>query len=140
MVQQILFHLKCIWRERALAQIEKVIIELPAALGATVELEVRRGYPFLFNNIELADKLEASFLEYVGEDNFTAVESWMAAEDFAYYTHRFPAVFYLVGVANADKHQCSALHTSTFDIDEEAFHAAMGSMLYAGLNLLGAID
>ena len=126
------------WRERALAKIEKVITELPVTFGAEVELEVRKGYPFLFNNVELSDKLEISFLKYVGKEAFEIVESWMAAEDFAYYTHRFPSVFYLVGVANVEKHQCSALHTSTFDVDEEAFHSAMGSMLYAGLNLLDA--
>jgi len=127
------------WRERALLQIEKIIREMPVTLGAQVELEVRKGYPFLFNDIELANKLETCFLNYVGEECFETVDSWMAAEDFAYYTHRFPAVFYLVGVANAERHSCSALHTSTFDIDEHAFHHAMGTMLYAGLHLLGAV-
>ncbi|WP_270090562.1 M20 metallopeptidase family protein [Sphingobacterium sp. SYP-B4668] len=124
------------WRERALLQIEKMIREMPVTLGAQVELEVRKGYPFLFNNVKLANQLEAYFLDYVGEEYFQTVESWMASEDFAYYTHRFPAVFYLIGVANAEKHKCSALHTSTFDVDEEAFHHAMGSMLYTGLSLL----
>lgn len=127
------------WRERALIQIEKVIRELPETLGAQVELEVRKGYPFLINNIKLAQQLKSVFLDYVGESDFQDVERWMAAEDFAYYTHQFPSVFYLVGVANASKHRCSALHTTTFDVDEESFHHAMGSMLYAGLSLLGAI-
>src|SRR5690606_16680331 len=38
------------WRERALRLIEKQIKELPTLYGATVEFEIRRGYPALIND------------------------------------------------------------------------------------------
>ena len=45
----------------------------------------------------------------------------MGAEDFAYYTHVMPGCFYRLGTGNPGKAGSqSGLHTSAFDIDEDA--------------------
>ncbi len=44
----------------------------------------------------------------------------MTAEDFAYYSQITPGCFYRLGTRNEEKGIISGLHTSTFDIDEEA--------------------
>ncbi|WP_437920081.1 M20 metallopeptidase family protein [Sphingobacterium sp. LRF_L2] len=123
------------WRSLALDRIRGLIEQLPRNLGADVELEVRHGYPFLLNNEELAQQ----FLRSVGDTALAKVELvdiWMAAEDFAYYSHRFPSLFYLVGVNKETKNGVSGLHTATFDLDEDAFQFAMQSMLQITFDLL----
>jgi len=124
------------WREQALVLIEKQITELPQIYGATAEVEVRRGYPVLKNDIKLAQDINSYLIEFLGESAVEEAPIWMAAEDFSYYTHHFPSLFYLVGIANKQKGIGAELHTPNFQIDEDAFDYAIGSMLYSALRLL----
>lgn len=124
------------WRKRALLLIEKQITELPALYGATVEFEIRRGYPALINDNKLTQFVQQSFEEYHGAAAVHKADIWMAAEDFAYYTEAYPSTFYLIGIANNAKGINSELHTPTFQIDEDAFDQAIGGMLYSTLRLL----
>lgn len=127
------------WRSKALERIEATIRQLPQILGATVDLELRRGYPSLYNNEELA----ALFTELIGHtEGEAALEKcsiWMAAEDFAYYSQSFPSLFYLVGIYNKEKDCVSGLHTASFRLDEDAFAIAMRSMIHAALALLKSV-
>lgn len=124
------------WRSKALSIIEKQIQELPALYGATVTYEIRRGYPALINHVALTHEITTSLIEFHGKDAVHEAEIWMAAEDFAYYTSAYPAVFYLLGIANQQKGIGSELHTPTFLIDEDAFDLAIGGMMYTALRLL----
>jgi len=124
------------WRAQALALIEKQIKELPGIYGATVELEIRRGYPVLINDSRLTEVVSAYLQEYASKESFEHLDIWMAAEDFAYYSHNYPALFYFIGVANAQKGIGSELHTPTFQIDEDAFEQAIGGMAYSALKVL----
>ena len=123
------------WRSQALELIAKHVKELPGIYGATVELEIRRGYPVLINDPELAGTVSTYLKEFVAPNNVESTGIWMAAEDFAYYSHQYPSLFYLVGIANPDKEIGSALHTPTFQIDDDAFDYAIGGMVYTTLKL-----
>ena len=125
------------WRAQALELIEKQARELPEIYGATVEIEIRRGYPVLINDTKLTTTVSSYLQEYVSSENFEHLDIWMAAEDFAYYSHQYPSLFYFVGTGNAAKRMTSALHTPTFQIDEDAFDQAIGGMVYSVLRLLG---
>jgi metal-dependent amidase/aminoacylase/carboxypeptidase family protein len=60
----------------------------------------------------------------------------MAAEDFAYYTQKNQACFYLLGVGNEEKGIGSGLHTPTFNIDESALETGGGLMAWLALEKL----
>lgn len=124
------------WRQKALTRIEDTIQGIPAIFGAEVALEVRRGYPFLHNNEQLAERFITVVANAEGPDSIERTTLWMAAEDFAYYSQRFPSLFYLVGIYNEAKNCVSGLHTSTFRVDEDAFTIAMRSLLNGVFDLL----
>jgi metal-dependent amidase/aminoacylase/carboxypeptidase family protein len=54
----------------------------------------------------------------------------MTSEDFAYYSQVMPACFYRLGTGNPAKGIVSPVHTTTFDIDEDALAVGMGLMAY----------
>lgn len=124
------------WRAEALALIEKQIIDLPQIYGATAELEIRKGYPVLNNDIHLSNLMHNYLVDFMGKESVKEAPLWMAAEDFSYYTQHFPSLFFLVGIANSEKGIGAELHTSNFQIDENAFDYAIGGMLYSALRLL----
>jgi amidohydrolase len=118
------------WREQALLKIKKLVSEIAESMGGQCTVELTRGYPYLHNNELLAAGLKKSIIDYVGEENVVDEDAWMAAEDFAYYSHQVPSVFYLLGIRNEAKEITSGLHTPTFKIDEEALPLGAGLMAW----------
>lgn len=118
------------WREDALMHIEKLATGLAEGMGAGCVVEFTRGYPPLQNDGQLVTSIKKFMIEYAGADNVVDVDSWMAAEDFARYSHLVPSAFYLLGTRNESKGITSGLHTSTFDIDEDILHEGAGLMAW----------
>jgi metal-dependent amidase/aminoacylase/carboxypeptidase family protein len=71
--------------------------------------------------------------QYMGEENVITLDMSMTAEDFSYYSHEVPSCFYRLGTANTSKGITDGLHTSRFNIDEEALKVGMGLMVYLAI-------
>lgn len=124
------------WRSKAHEKMKKMAEGIAESMGGSCNFEIRRGYPFLKNHEELTEKLQNAAKDYLGEENVEDLDIWMAAEDFAYYTHHADACFYRLGVRNEEKGITSSVHTPTFDIDPLALKAGMGLMAYLALTEL----
>ena len=57
-------------------------------------------------------------------------------QDFAFYTLKLDACFYRLGVRNEEKGIISNVHTSTFDIDENALEIGPGLMAWLAVDEL----
>lgn len=124
------------WRDEAHRKIEKVATEVADALGGKCEIDIRRGYPYLENDPDLADAAKQDAIEFLGEENVEDLEIWPAGEDFAFYSHEVPACFYRLGVRNEDQGLTSMLHTPTFNIDETALEVGTGLMAWLAIKEL----
>ncbi|MFD2556450.1 M20 metallopeptidase family protein [Sphingobacterium tabacisoli] len=124
------------WRVEAVRQIEDVIHTLPRSLGASVQLEVRRGYPTLYNDPSLASHSKHLLENLLGQERVADLGIWMAAEDFAYYSHRYPSLFVLVGTDNGGSETQYGLHNAQFNLDEKAFKTSMLALTHLVLDLL----
>lgn len=125
------------WRREAHQKMKKMAEGMAESMGATCEFEVRNGYPFLVNEPKLTAAVRTFAEDYLGEENVVDLDLWLAAEDFAYYSQTIDACFYRLGTANAERGITSAVHTPTFDIDEEALELGTGLMTYLALKQLG---
>lgn len=124
------------WRKAALHHLEEMVYGTVKMLGATAELEIKHGYPMLVNDESLSLHFKASMIKHFGTAHFEEVPQWMAAEDFAYYSHQYPAVFFLVGIKNEQQRVQYGLHNAKFDLDEQAFLSAMQAMTVSCIDLL----
>ena len=125
-----------IWRDEAHKRMKKMAEGIAESMGGSCDFNIVRGYPFLVNDEELTDRVRAFTEEYLGKENVEELEIWMAAEDFAFYSHEAPACFYRLGVRNEERGITSSVHTSTFDIDESALETGMGLMTWMALKEL----
>jgi amidohydrolase len=125
------------WRNEALQHIKLIVNQTADMLGAKAELEIRNGYPVLLNNEALASWFKQQVRQYLGNDIVQEIPQWMAAEDFAYYSHRYPSLFFLVGIKNEQHRLQYGLHNAKFDLDEQAFLNAMQAMTLSALTFLG---
>jgi amidohydrolase len=124
------------WRMEAHERIKKLATGLVESMGAKVDFEIRKGYPSLKNDEALTRKMIAAAESYMGKENVVELEIRPTAEDFAFYTHVLPGCFYRLGTGNPAKGITSSVHSSTFDIDEEALKTGMGLMAYLALDAL----
>lgn len=125
------------WRAKAHDKIREIAKGLTESMGGSCEVDIRVGYPFLENAAALTEAVRGFAIEYLGEDQVEDLDLWMAGEDFAYYSQVTDACFYRLGTGNKEKGITSAVHTSTFDIDEQALESGPGLMAYLALRQLG---
>ncbi|MEI5983316.1 MULTISPECIES: M20 metallopeptidase family protein [Sphingobacterium] len=124
------------WRADAHEKMLKMAVGIAESMGASCDFEVRKGYPFLINEPVITEKARSYAVEYLGADNVLELDLWPAAEDFAYYSQETNACFYRLGTGNVEKGINSAVHTPTFDIDEEALKTSIGLMSYIAVSYL----
>lgn len=124
------------WRGKAHEKMVKIAEGIAEGMGGSVDFEVRKGYPHLKNAPELTDRAFRAAQEFLGPENVQDLDIWMAAEDFAYYTHEMDGCFYRLGIRNEAKGITSGVHTSTFDIDESALEVGAGLMAWIAIQEL----
>ena len=122
-----------VWRKEALQKVRDISTSIAQAMGGSCEVHIAPGYPFLVNDEQYTIKNIAAAKDYMGDENVVELDLWMAAEDFAFYTHEVPGCFYRLGTRNESKGITSGVHTPTFNIDENALKTGMGLMSYLAI-------
>ena len=123
------------WRHKAKQRIREVIEGLCLAHNVTAEIDIKDGFPAVVNDITTTRTVRAVAEEFVGKGNVIDLDIRMTAEDFGFYTQRFPAVFYRLGVGFPEK-EPGRLHTSTFVANEDAIAHGIELMVNSTLTFL----
>ncbi len=122
------------WRKAAFREMKKIIAEFERKESIGVKFNIKKGYPVLRNDLKItksAIRLSGAFL---GKKNVVSLEQRMTSEDFANYSHSCPVCFFRLGTGIKGKEY--ALHTSDFNIDENALATGMGNLSWLACSLL----
>ena len=125
------------WRKEVHRLIRTIALNTAKAFGGTARVEIKVGYPCLENNAVLTERAKQNAIEYLGKRQVVDLPKRMTAEDFSFYSHKVPSCFYRLGTGNKRKGIVSPVHTSTFNIDEEALRIGAGLMAYNAFQELG---
>jgi len=122
------------WRFNAHSKIREIVDSICANRGATADLDIRVGYPSVYNDPKLTERMYYTAIEYLGEEKVHELPERMTAEDFSFYAQKIPGCFYRLGTASPDaEHGLHGLHTPHFDIDESALEIGAGLMAYGAI-------
>jgi hippurate hydrolase len=119
------------WRFRAHRLVERTAVRTAEAHGAEADVDVKTGYPALYNHPDEAQLVREAARDYVGPDRTADLDRWYAGEDFAYYLQEQPGALYRLGTRGDGA--THGLHTSRFDIDEEALRTGAGFLAFLAL-------
>lgn len=122
-------------RKRAKAIIAETAEECAKKYDCKVETNIVNGYPYLHNNEKLTDSLIGFTKDLLGEDKVIPLDLRLTAEDFSYFSHRVPSVFYRMGITGNGLGN-NSLHSAKFDLDEEALKTAPAVMAWLAYCLL----
>ncbi|MCK4836460.1 MAG: amidohydrolase [Candidatus Aminicenantes bacterium] len=98
----------------------KNILEgLSTAYGTTYRFIFSKDAPYVKNDESLTGFLIPVFKKILGETQVLDVKPMSIGEDFSYYSHRIPSVFFFLGIGDKPP-----LHTPSFTVDERIFKIA----------------
>lgn len=114
--------------------LEKLAKNIANIYKCSVDFEIRDGYPSLFNDTNLSEKILEISKEYLPKENIEIFKPRMTAEDFAFFSKEIPAVLYRTGIEGNGLGKIG-LHNPNFDIDEDVFIYSSGLMAYIALKM-----
>ena len=123
------------WRYKAHEKIASTAKQIAQSFGGDCEVDIKVGYPYLKNDVELTEQCIGFAEDYLGKENVEDLDIWMGSEDFAFYTHHTKGCFYRLGTKIEGKN-ITPVHTTTFDIDENALKIGAGLMAYSAIRQL----
>lgn len=108
-------------RELASRRVEEVAAGVAGAMGCTIEVRWRDGYPVTFNDAGATERFFEAARQAVGEERAALLpEPSMGGEDFSYYARHVPACFFLLGLRPAGEKASPNLHQPEFDFNDDA--------------------
>jgi amidohydrolase len=124
------------WRDEVHRRVESTAKEIAEKHGGSCEVLIKKGYPCLVNDEQVAKDAKENAQDYLGTDKVDDLDLRMTADDFASFSQRMPACFLRLGVGNKEKGISSGVHTDTFNIDERALEVSAGLMAWLTYNEL----
>ncbi|MBS1783569.1 MAG: amidohydrolase [Bacteroidetes bacterium] len=124
------------WRYEAHQWIHAITEQICQSFGAKATVEIPKGYPSLYNDLELTKWAENTASAYLENDNIRTLNQRMAAEDFSFYTQEIPGCFFRIGTSKNDEQFTAPVHNAHFDIDEEALKTGVGIFSWIALQAL----
>ncbi|MDR3511995.1 MAG: M20 family metallopeptidase [Caulobacteraceae bacterium] len=113
--------------------IERVARNIAAAHGATVDVDIRTGFPVTVCDGRIVDLAEKTAKSLFGEDAWMSMPNpLMGAEDFSYVLQKVPGAMSFLGAApeGGDWRTCCALHSNRMVLDETVM--ARGVAMHCG--------
>lgn len=124
------------WRAKGKQRIREISAGIAVAYGVEVNVDIADGYPCVVNDEQLTEHARQLTMQMWGAENIQVLDLRMTAEDFGYYTVRYPSLFYRLGTAGPDGTSGGGLHTGTFNPGEEALDQGVATMAALGISLL----
>ncbi|MGQ1946122.1 M20 metallopeptidase family protein [Geofilum sp. OHC36d9] len=123
------------WRAVVKDKIRHIATTTASSFGCQCEVDIKDGYPMVYNNEAVTGQAQKWAREYLGDENVEEMSLRMTAEDFGYYTREFPCTFYRFGVKQPDG-DTGGLHTPQFNLHEQSLETSSGLMAWLALNFL----
>ena len=128
------------WRQQAHKKINAIVTKIAKEKNATAKVDIRHGYPFLVNDDQVTTIARQTAIACLGKEQVVELPLRMTAEDFAFISQQVPACFFRLGTGSKKEGITSGVHTSTFNIDENALETGAALLAAMAIDLLAIKD
>ncbi len=115
------------WRTKVKQKIKDIVDSTAGSMGAEAVIDIKDGYPVVFNDSDITKRAVSVAQSFLGSKSVEEMEMRMTAEDFGFFSKSYPSLFYRFGVKRTNE-ETGRLHTSTFNLNEEALRTSSGTM------------
>jgi amidohydrolase len=121
-------------------RIRSIVMNTAAAAGAKAEIDFGIGYPATINDPALTERMAPTLRRVAGEQNVRLSALTGTAEDFSFFQHKVPGMFFFLGVTpeGVDPKTAPQNHSPLFYADEAALPLGVRVMTNLALDYLFA--
>jgi len=118
-------------------RVRRTAENIAASQGATVDVNIRLGYPVTVNDPELTEWAVPT-LERVSPAGASARPAVLGAEDFSYYAQETPGLFIWLGIVpeGQDPAEAPSNHSPLFFADEGALPVGVRALSHLALDFM----
>jgi len=118
-------------------RLERVVAGICQATRARYTFEFVRGYPAMVNDAALTQRATESVKSLVGEQGVVYLPTpELGGEDFAFFSQRVPSLMFRLGVRNEARGLVHSVHSSRFDLDEDALPLGAAALARIAMDYL----
>lgn len=117
------------WRAKIKNKIREIAQNTAQQLEGDCSIIIHDGYPVVYNNPHLTKSMSDYACEFLGSQYVKNIDPRMTAEDFGYFSHKYPSCYYRFGVEQPNV-PTGGLHTSNFNLNDESLKTSMGLMAW----------
>jgi len=120
------------------ARVRHMAGKIAESAGATVEVEIERGYPITWNDPALTRRVRPVLRRVAGDDRLVEPLPWTGAEDFSYFQQRAPGVYFFLGIVPPDVplEDAAPNHSPYFTVDEDALRVGVRALAHVAVDTL----
>ena len=126
-------------RDALVERARNAVDHVAATYGATAEFGIRQNAALVFNDPDLSAWLAPVLVEAAGADAVDpATPPTTVAEDFSYFQHKIPGVFFHLGASadGADPATSPPNHSPQFDVNEKVLPVGVRAHVLTALRFL----
>lgn len=116
-------------RSQIIERFEALVEGIERSYDVTAALQISKGYPVLVNDSKLVKHTKRCAIDVLGSGHVHTDLPRMGAEDFAYFSQKWPGVMVGLGCHDPCKGFQYGLHSCHFDFDEHTLD--VGTRLFA---------
>lgn len=117
------------WRQQAHEKITRIATSIAQSMGASCKVNIMKGYPSVYNQPGMTTKASDAARQLLGKEAVVETEMRMTADDFAYFSQKYPSVYYRLGVGYPGGKN-APLHSSLFSLNEDAVKTGVETMAW----------
>jgi len=123
-------------RKKISRQLENAVKGIVHAFGGDYAFSLNEIAPAVYNHPELLSLLMPSFITAVGDKNVNSIKPQMMSDDFALYSQKVPALYFLLGVKNPRLPAAAPLNSPYFNPDERCIATGIRVLCHLLLDAL----
>tara|TARA_B100000780_G_scaffold154165_1_gene107819 strand:- start:13 stop:1308 length:1296 start_codon:yes stop_codon:yes gene_type:complete len=120
-------------------EMKRRVPAIAEAFGAKATIEIEKGLPITFNNLELTADMLPTLQASAGEKNVHLMSAITGAEDFSFFQQEVPGFYFFLGGGtplNIKHEDAPSHHTPDFYIDESGFNLGIKTFVKLTLDYM----
>ncbi len=117
-------------------RMKEMVPAIAKSYRAEATIEIEKGYPITYNNIDLTKQVLPILQNVAGKENVHLIKAITGAEDFSFFQKEIPGFYFFLGGKTIGNNNPYPHHTPDFQIDESGMLLGVKTMTQLTLDFL----
>ncbi len=117
-------------------RMKEMVPAIAKSYRAEATIEIEKGYPITFNDVDLTKKVLPTLQRVAGTNNVKEIKAITGAEDFSFFQKEVPGFYFFLGGKTVGNNNPYPHHTPDFIIDEKGMQLGVETITNLALDFL----